>query len=327
MQETDRNLFIHLSTMSRVWAFYNHGRKHFNRRGWLAAKPLPLEDVNLSGKVFVITGANSGIGKMLTGYLFSKGAKVYMVCRDEGRGLAAKAEIEEGPDTFGSLEVLIGDCAVASDVKRLVLELEGKEAAIDGLVCNAGALLNSKNMTSENVESTFACHFLNGTYLFGQLAMPLLSRSSAGRVIVVTSGGMYTSKLAPWNLCMSGGDQYDGQVAYARAKRAQVTLCEVWKDKFDATVPTVSCHPGWCLTPGVKSVYGTIGQWFLSPLRSEWEGTAGIAWLCVCPISDLSNGELYLDGVTQPKHLHNSTKPSDDDVEHFVTSLKNIALH
>jgi hypothetical protein len=77
-------------------------------------------------------------------------------------------------------------------------------------------------LTSEGVEQTFATHLLLGTYLLTELAIPLLQNSSDPRVVVVSSGGMYNTKFPDWDLATAKRGNFNGQLAYAFAKRGQV---------------------------------------------------------------------------------------------------------
>ena len=122
-----------------------------------------------------------------------------------------------------------------------------KPPPLDLLVCNAGVLLNELTLTSERVETTFACHLLFGTYLLGELAMPALEASADARVVVVSSGGMYNTKFPAWEVATALTGEYDGNLAYAYAKRGQVLLCERWAEEHPK-VKFVSCHPGWTAT-------------------------------------------------------------------------------
>ena len=74
----------------------------------------------------------------------------------------------------------------------LVAEFEAREPArqLDALVCNAGALLHERKMTSEGVEMTSATHLIFGSYLLTELLLPALNRAKAPRVLLVSSGGM-----------------------------------------------------------------------------------------------------------------------------------------
>eukprot|EP00932_Pfiesteria_piscicida_P020397 SRR837773.720.p1 GENE.SRR837773.720~~SRR837773.720.p1 ORF type:complete len:501 (+),score=205.17 SRR837773.720:225-1505(+) len=196
-----------------------------------------------------------------------------------------------------------------ADVRRCWKEFADESGSpsprLDALVCNAGALLNTKTLTSEGLETTFAAHFLFGTYLLGSLAMPALKATKDARLIVVSSGGMYNTPFPAWDVATAMSKdpkfKYDGQLAYAYAKRGQLLLCERWATAFPE-VKVVSCHPGWTSTPGVDSAYGDQ-QKYLEPLRNSWEGSEGICWLCTAPGEKIESGAFYLDRMPQVKHL------------------------
>eukprot|EP00291_Cryptomonas_curvata_P030639 CAMPEP_0172209818 /NCGR_PEP_ID=MMETSP1050-20130122/35362_1 /TAXON_ID=233186 /ORGANISM="Cryptomonas curvata, Strain CCAP979/52" /LENGTH=167 /DNA_ID=CAMNT_0012889809 /DNA_START=139 /DNA_END=638 /DNA_ORIENTATION=- len=167
------------------------------------------------------------------------------------------------------MHVLICDCSLEADVRsmwgRFVEDqtrsygsgLDASIPKLDGLVCNAGALLSTRTLTSEGLEVTFAAHLLFGTYLLGTLALPSLA-ANQGRLIIVSSGGMLNTKFPAWHAATSTGPsaaKYDGQLAYAYAKRGQVLLAERWAAAHPA-VKVVTCHPGWTLTDGVEAAYG-----------------------------------------------------------------------
>jgi dehydrogenase/reductase SDR family member 12 len=271
--------------------------------------------LNLTGRVFMVTGANAGIGREITTYLAKKMATVYMVCRSEGKAKAAKEEVV-AQTSNPNVHVLVCDCSVGADVRKMWSDFmthryqvisQGEElrealatadtfvspVRLDALVCNAGALSNEKTLTSEGVETTFAAHLLFGTYLLGELAMPTLAKTPGSRFIAVSSGGMYNTKFPEWeDATATGNAAYDGQFAYAYAKRGQVLLCERWS-KLHPTVKVVSCHPGWTDTGGVDAAYGS-NKSYLEPLRSLWEGSEGIVWLCVAPVDQIEGGGFYL---------------------------------
>jgi dehydrogenase/reductase SDR family protein 12 len=298
--------------------FFLYGKRHFTKTGWekhrkAYRQPDLLEqESDLSGRNFMITGANSGVGREVAQYLAAKGAAVYMVCRSRERAEAARADIKAVTGST-NLHLLVADVGLEEDVRRCwkeFAELVGTTGVespprLDALVCNAGALLNEKTLTREGVEVTFASHLLFGTYLLGSLAMPALKATCGSRLVVVSSGGMYNVPFPSWEVAtstaMGPGTKYDGQLAYAYAKRGQVLLCEHWAAE-QPEVKVVSCHPGWTSTPGVDSAYGEQSK-YLEPLRTPWEGAEGIAWLCVAPASDLESGAFYLDRAPQVKHM------------------------
>jgi len=236
---------------------------------------------------------------------------------------------------------LLADVGVEEDVRRCWKEFadhaggsSSSPPRLDGLVCNAGALLHKRTLTKEGVEVTFASHFLFGTYLLGCLAMPALEATKGSRLAVVSSGGMYNVPWPSWEVATSTSKdprkKYDGQLAYAYAKRGQVLLCERWAAQHPE-VKVMSCHPGWTSTPGVDTAYGEQSK-YLAPLRTPWEGAEGIAWLCVAPSEKLESGALYLDRAPQVKHMAGPffsegkyTKNSTEEVDDMMKNLEDWA--
>lgn len=119
---------------------------------------------------------------------------------------------------------------------------------------------------------------------------------------------MYNTRFPSWSVATStGASAYDGQLAYAYAKRGQVLLCERWAATFNNVFKVVSCHPGneslqlkrfslysilpkgWTGTEGVDAAYGSSKS-LLEPLRSLWQGAEGIIWLAVAPSEKIESG-------------------------------------
>lgn len=293
--------------------FYFFGRKHFTKTGYdMHVKEYEQPDLleqplDLSQHVFMITGANSGVGRETAQFLVAKGAAVYMLCRSKERAEAAQAEIAAAAGGSKKVHVLVGDVGLEADIRRCWREFQDHMGAetprLDGLVCNAGALMNEKTLTKEGLEVTFASHLLFGTYLLGSLAMPSLEATQGSRLVAVSSGGMYNYSFPPWDLATSTRPRakYDGQFAYVYAKRGQVLLCERWAQQHPA-VKVVTCHPGWSSTPAVDAAYGDSKK-YLEPMRSPWEGAEGMVWLCVAPPEKIEPGAFYLDRTPQVKHI------------------------
>lgn len=223
-----------------------------------------------------------------------------MVCRNSARAAAAQSEIKSATGNQ-RVQTLIGDCSLASDVRRIMAEFAKYESTLDGVVCNAGAITPTKTITVEGFEVTLAAHLLHGAYLLTSLAMPFLRKAAQPRVIFVSSGGMYNTGWPGWEIANGERSAYNKELAYAYAKRGQVLLAEVWA-KAHPDIAFASCHPGWVDTPGVDGWLGK-GKVALAPLRTLWQGAEGIAWLCVCNKDEIRSGEFYLDRSPAPKHL------------------------
>jgi len=322
--------------------FYLYGRSRCTRTGWENhskgyEKPdiLDSNDINLCNNVYMITGANNGIGKEITTYLAKKNAIVFMVCRSEAKANEVKNSIIKESNN-DKVYVLVCDCSLENDVRKMWNEfmkhpIHNGKPHLECLVCNAGALLNEKTLTSEGVETTFGAHLQFGVYLLGTLAIPVLSKSpitGEGRIVLVSSGGAYNTGFPSWEVATSTGKQkYDGQFAYAYAKRGQILLAERWS-KMHPNLKIVSCHPGWTKTDGVESAYGS-GTSMLEPLRTLWQGAEGILWLCIAPTSKIEGGAFYLDRSPRTKHMAGPffsegsfTKNSEEEVDLMMLNLQ-----
>ena len=112
--------------------FYLYGRRHCTANGWRRASANynlgTLDTADLSSKVFIVTGANSGIGRCLSDYLASRGASLYMVCRNEARAEVAMREIRAASGN-DKVHTLIGDCGLAADVRREYLRVRTRLAS------------------------------------------------------------------------------------------------------------------------------------------------------------------------------------------------------
>ena len=178
------------------------------------------DGVDMSNKVVVITGANSGIGFELATYAAGKKASVYMFCRSDSRGEAAREKIVKLTGASpGNVKVVQCDVSSLSSVVGAVEEFKKNEGRLDCLVCNAGVLLNERTETADGHETTLATHLLFGSYALGKLLLPTIDAGS-GRVIFVSSGGMYNTKFPSWPVAASTdpGSSYSGNMAYGKRR-------------------------------------------------------------------------------------------------------------
>jgi len=326
--------------------WYVYGRRHFTKSGYerhLKEYKDPVQSiasigrnvngsdgVDLDGKVVVVTGANSGIGKEIATYAAAKGAKLYMLCRTQERAENARKEIIETTQNE-NIKILLADTGELSQIRTAMNGLD-VEPSIHCLVCNAGALSNDKQLTSEGNEVTIGSHLFGGSYLLSKLLLPKLMNAAENgqdpRVIYVSSGGMYNTKFPSWDEATNTAtnQKYDGVMAYAYAKRGQILIAEQFSKLFPK-IKWVSCHPGWVDTIGVDEAFGSDKKYF-NPLRSKWEGSEGIAWLMGTKGENLRSGEFYLDRKPQTKHIAGPfmtegsfTKNTDSEIDEFMKML------
>jgi dehydrogenase/reductase SDR family protein 12 len=252
-----------------------------------------LTERPMAGKVAVVTGATSGLGLAAATRLAALGASVRLLGRDIGRTEAARQQIVEAtgnPD----VEIGVADLADLGDVRRYADQIRSYHDRLDVLINNAGALVHEHTLTGDGMELTAQTHVV-APYLLTHELLPLLARTPGARVITVSSGGMYTEGLDMSRLEM-GPDGFDGVKAYARAKRAQVVLNELWAERAARTGVTFhAMHPGWVDTPGVQTslpdFYRLMGPW----LRTPGQGADTMVWLAVAREPLGSNGRFWLD--------------------------------
>jgi len=162
-------------------------------------------------------------------------------CRDGGRTWYSWAATPPAPSrpgepygravsTGGRIDVELADLGDLEQVRRLGERLLERLDRLDVLINNAGALLRNYTRAPDGHELTITVHLL-AQFALTQGLLPLLEASAPSRVITMTSGGMYTQKFSLGTLVMSE-DDYDGTVAYARAKRAQVVLTHELQRRF-----------------------------------------------------------------------------------------------
>ena len=166
------------------------------------------------------------------------------------------------------------------------------------IVDNAGAIRPRRELSADGIETTFATMVVGPFVLIGGL-LPLLEASS-GRVISVVSGGLYAQPLDVEDLQYEGGT-YDGTRAYARAKRASVTLTREWGRRAGGRgIRFNAMHPGWADTPGLTEALPTFHRVMRPMLRSPEEGVDTTVWLATDPAAGHRGGQLFLDRRARP---------------------------
>lgn len=268
----------------------------FTKVGYEARRRLfgweDLDELSMDDKVIVITGGNSGLGLVAAAEMARLGAAVRIVVRNAERGEAARRTIAEAGN--GDVRVYLADLSSLASVRVAAEEIRRAESRIDVLIHNAGALLTERRASSEGHEMTFATMVL-GPFLLTQELLPVLRGTSGSRVLWISSGGMYTQPLNV-DLLEMDAEGYRGSVAYARAKRAQVTLAEEWAKRLrDDGIVVHAMHPGWADTPGLET--GLPGfRTLLGPiLRTPQEGADTIVWLAAAAEPGRSTGRFWLD--------------------------------
>ena len=266
-------------------------------------------DVDLSGRVCLVTGANSGIGFETSRALAERGATVWLLCRDPQRGREAADRLRA---STRSQRVHVAQLDV-SDLGAIE-QFAGSFAAprIDVLVHNAGVLPASRLASAEGHEATLATHVLGPWALTHALAPRLLASRDA-RVVFVSSGGMYTQRLS-LDDCEWRRRPYDGVAAYAQTKRMQVVLAELLAAEMPPGRVTVSSmHPGWADTPAVRTSLPRFWKTMQRRLRTPAEGADTVIWLAASPAARGRTGRFWFDRQPRSAHLLPWTRETEAD--------------
>ena len=286
----------------------------FSRIGFLARSRINHWDqvsaYDLTGKVVVITGPTSGLGKECVRILAPTGAQLVLVARNKEKCedvISSVRSICTGPEPI-CVVAEMGDLPSVGNAAR---EIATRFPEVFAIVHNAGALLNSREVSLQGIEQTVASHVL-GPHLLTTVLLPNLI-AAQGRVVTVSSGGMYSAELPNIDGKRSlemRADSYNGSKQYAIAKRAQVTLNEIWATK-ERAVHFDAMHPGWADTPGVLESIPAFRRITKPILRSPEQGADTIAWLAaVQPISGPS-GSFWSDREVRSIHKIPTTRRSD----------------
>ena len=198
-----------------------------------------LASYDLTGRTIVVTGATSGIGRQAAEEFARLGSHVVISGRDPVKVRRVRAEIAVRTGS-SDLSMAVADMAELDQVQAMAEQLLATHARIDVLVHNAGALSGHRSVNSAGVESTVASQVLGPFLLTSRLLEPL-SAGGPGRVLTMSSGGMYAAGSSVDNLQMTDTD-YRGSEQYTRAKRAQVALNEMWAKRIDRAAVVFRRH-------------------------------------------------------------------------------------
>ncbi|EAR99402.1 short-chain dehydrogenase/reductase family protein (macronuclear) [Tetrahymena thermophila SB210] len=318
----------------RAIQFIIKGKSEFTNKGFAKNKVNFNEkdtQVDLSGQHIIITGANSGIGYSAALQLAQKGAFIHLVCRNKQRGEEALQNLQKEISNNKNVQLHLCDMSDFSSIRKFVDEYNQLGVTLDGLVQNAGTMIHERQTTKDGLEYNFATN-VAGVFLMNELFVPLLEKTYKQtqrnpKIILVSSGGMYTQKLEADDLNMSKEKKFDGQAQYAKNKRQQVVLCEKWTKLYTQSkgIQFYSMHPGWVDTPVLPQAMPDFYKRFKDDLRKCEEGSDTIFWLQCMPASRLESGGFYFDRKSVPKHLSIACTSHDQkEVDKLYNKLVDI---
>jgi NAD(P)-dependent dehydrogenase (short-subunit alcohol dehydrogenase family) len=222
----------------------------------------------MKGKICMITGANSGIGKATALGLARLGATLVLVCRNQARAEKAIEEIKEETGNE-SIDLILADLSSQKDIHNLVSEFKKRYNSLDVLINNAGVNLSKRTLTNDGIETTFAVNYL-AYFMLCNLLLDTLKKSGPARIVNVASS--VQAKSIDFD-DLNRDKHYAQMKAYSESKLAVVLFTYEFANKINGTGVSVNClHPGYVKTkmirnfrPFVKYFYHLIGLFMRSP--------------------------------------------------------------
>ena len=247
----------------------------------------------MDGKTCVVTGANAGIGKETAVGLAAAGADVVMVCRDAGRGGAARDEVAA---RAGSERVTLklADLASLADVRRLAGELAAEHPTLDVLLNNAAIMPRTRETSRDGHELQFAVNHLAPFLLTTALLDPL-KESAPARVVTVASNAHRKGVIDFDDL--DAERRYDSRLAYCTSKLMNVLFTRELSRRLEGTGVTANClHPGVISTTLLRQYFPPLGPFkFLTNLffMTPEDGAKTSIWAATAPeLADVSGAYL-----------------------------------
>jgi dehydrogenase/reductase SDR family protein 13 len=211
-----------------------------------------MSDQDLQDKNYVITGANTGIGKITARELARRGARVILACRSEAK---TQPVIDEIAAATGSkrLEFIALDLGDLASVRACAEKLLARDLPIHGLINNAG-LAGSRGTTKDGFELAFGTNHL-GHYLFTRLLLDRIKATPGARIVNVSSKSHYQAKGIDWEAVHQTTKTMTALHEYEVSKLANVLFTKELARKLAGSgVTTYALHPGVVATDVWRSV-------------------------------------------------------------------------
>ena len=249
----------------------------------------------MGGRTILITGGTSGIGKAGATALAAMGAHVVVTGRNPERGAAAVEEIKKNSGT-DSVELMLADLSVQSEVRRLAEEFLDRHHRLDVLVNNAGLVNSKRTETPDGIEATFAINHL-APFLLTNLLLDRIKESGDGRIVTTSSEAQRWGRMEFDDL--QSKRKYGGMAVYGMTKLANVMFTRELAARLGGTGVTATCfHPGAVNTSFGANNNGPLTLLFrvFKPfMRTSEKGADTLIWLSSAPEVAGVTGKYYAD--------------------------------
>ena len=238
-----------------------------------------VADLDLSGRLMIVTGANSGIGFHTARALASAGARLIFACRDSAAGAeAVERTLRAHPGAIAEVGAL--DLGSRRSIRDFAARIDAD--SIDTIICNAGVFGGPYQEVDGGLERTVGVSHVGHFILVNALLPKLLARGG-GRVVMVASQSHRQARRLDFDRLPLTATEYSGIVAYGQAKLCNVLFANELQRRYGAEGLTAcSLHPGSAMATNIarSSRLASLFMKLISPLTKDL--SAGAATSIVC---------------------------------------------
>ena len=246
---------------------------------------------DLEGKTCVVTGANSGIGRVTARELAGRGARVVLACRSRERTRDALDEIRRHAGNEAALFVEL-NLASFDSVRRAAAELLARPDPIHVVINNAG-LAGKRGRTADGFELTFGVNHL-GHFLLTHLLADRIRASAPARIVTVASKAHFGARGIDFDAVRAKTASFTGFPEYEVSKLANVLFsAELGRRLEGSGVTTYALHPGVIASGIWRNVPWPIRPVAKLFMKSNEEGAATTLWCATSPDVVRETGQYY----------------------------------
>jgi NAD(P)-dependent dehydrogenase (short-subunit alcohol dehydrogenase family) len=262
---------------------------------------MAIVDTNMQGKVCMVTGATSGIGKATALGLAQIGATVVMVARDPARGEIAQNEIKTKSGN-NAIDLLLADLSSQQSIRQLAENFQQRYTQLHVLINNAGTIRLTRRETVDGLEMTFAVNHL-APFLLTNLLLDVLKANAPARIVNVSSSAHEAGYIKMDDLQTK--KHYRPMRVYGQSKLALMLFTYELARRLEGTGVTANClHPGFAATNIGQSGLGLVGRavakFIVSRLGiSPEEGAKTSIYLASSPDVEGVTGKYFVQSIPQ----------------------------
>jgi retinol dehydrogenase-14 len=255
---------------------------------------MPPSSEAMKGKVCLVTGATSGLGKATATALAAQGATVVLGCRNREKGEAVKQEIARATGN-NSLELMVADLASIESTKKGAADFLARYPKLHVLVNQAGLFLNQRTLTPDKLETMFVVNHLS-YFLLTNLLLPALKAGVPSRIVNGSGGAEAMGNIDFDDL--QGEKKWSSMKALSQSKLGNFLFTYELARRLEGTGVTVNVmHPGGVKTElgkGQGGFFGFMMKMMRPFMLTPEQGADTLVWLASSPEVEGVTGRYFV---------------------------------